>query len=45
MKVSEFLTMMIREVVPSGIMITILSSFIMFVIMKIWRIFCDIIKS
>lgn len=45
MKVSEFLKMMIGEVVPSGIMITILSSFIMFVIMKAWRIFCDVIKS
>lgn len=45
MKVSEFLTMMIGEVVPLGIMITILSSFTMFVVMKIWRIFCDIIKS
>lgn len=45
MKFSDFLTMMIGEVVPFGIMITILSSFIMFVIMKIWRIFCDMIKS
>jgi hypothetical protein len=45
MKVSEFLKMMIGEVVPLGIMITILSSFIMFVIMKTWRIFCDVIKS
>lgn len=45
MKVSEFLTMMIGEVVPLGIMTTILSSFTMFVVMKIWRIFCDIIKS
>lgn len=45
MEVSEFLKMMIGEVVPLGIMITILSSFIMFVIMKTWRIFYDIMKS
>lgn len=45
MEVSEFLKMMIGEVVSLGIMITILSSFIMFVIMKTWRIFCDIMKS
>lgn len=45
MKFAEFLTMIISEVIPLGIMITILSSFVMFVIMKIWRIFYDIIKS
>lgn len=45
MSYQDFLTSLFRDVVSLGIAITIVASFIMFVVMKIWRTLEDIIKS
>lgn len=40
----EFLKMIISELVPVGLIITIIPSFLVFCIMKVWKIVIDIFK-
>lgn len=43
MSFENFLNMLITEIVPIGIIITIVPSFVAFCAMKAWRIFEDIV--
>ena len=40
----EFLEMIISEIVPVGLIITVIPSFIVFCLMKMWKIVIDIFK-
>lgn len=40
----EFLEMIISELVPAGLIITVIPSFIVFCLMKMWKIVTDIFK-
>ena len=41
----DFLEMIISELVPAGLIITVIPSFIVFCLMKIWKIVIDIFKQ
>lgn len=40
----EFLKMIISELVPVGLIITVIPSYIVFCLMKMWKIVTDIFK-
>lgn len=40
----EFLEMIISALVPAGLIITVIPSFIVFCLMKMWKIVIDIFK-